>query len=177
MIYSLIFLTAMILAPLLMQSLGCRPATLFFVVAAVYAVFGITSFATLQIVLSQSQQSEPTHKNYYYMVSHGYFLLNMCIAMAVVGAIIWVQTRFGAMRYPKLTKILFWVLHVALIGSTSFKGALALVLSEPRRFAENWEFIQTQTLVSSWFGLLGQFAMLGLFCMLLWSILLKWLRQ
>jgi heme/copper-type cytochrome/quinol oxidase subunit 1 len=140
-------------------------------------VFGAVSFAQLQISLSQVQVAEPAYHDTYYVVSHGHFLVNIGIAMAVFGAITWVQTRFGAMRYPALTKLLFWILHIALIGNTIFQGVLAFILPKPRRYIDYPEFMETYVLISSWSGFLSQAAILGLLCLLLWSITAKWLLR
>ena len=148
--YSVIFLACLILAPLIAHIRGWQPSALFFAVAAVYAVFGAVSFAQIQIVLSQVREAEPAYHDTYYVVGHGHFLVNIGIAMAVFGGITWVQTRFGAMRYPNLTKILFWILHIALIGSTSFQGALAFILPKPRRYIDYPEFMETGVPPVSW---------------------------
>ena len=96
-------------------------------------------------------------------MSYDPFLVILGITMAVLGAITWTQTRFGAMRYPTLTKVLFWVLHIALLGSTSFQGALSFVLPKPRRYIDYPEFMETNFLMSTWLGFLSQAALLGLF--------------
>lgn len=171
--YSVVFLACLILAPLMAHIRGWKPAALFFAVAAVYAVFGAVSFAQIQIVLSQVRETEPAYHDTYYVVNHGHFLVNIGIAMAVFGGITWVQTRFGAMRYPTLTKILFWILHIALIGSTSFQGALAFILPKPRRYIDYPEFMETYVLISAWSGFLSQAALLGLLALLVWSIIAK----
>lgn len=177
MIYSAASLLFLILAPLLANLRGWKPAALFFTVAAVYAVFGAVSFAQIQIILSQIREAEHTYHEPYYVVIHGYFPLNIGIAMAVFGAITWIQTRFGAMRYPTLTKILFWVLHIAVIGDTSSQAALAFILPKPRRYIDYPEFMETYALINSWSGFLSQAALLGLLCLLLWSITAKWLAM
>lgn len=172
--YSVIFLACLILAPLVAHIRGWKPAALFFAVAAVYAVFGAVNFAQIQIVLSQVREAEPAYHDTYYVVSHGHFLVNIGFAMAVFGGITWVQTRFGAMRYPTLTKILFWILHIALIGSTSFQGALAFILPKPRRYIDYPEFMEIYALISAWSGFLSQVTLLGLLILLIWSIIAKW---
>ena len=177
LIYSAALLFCLILAPFLANLRGWKPASLFFAAAAVYAVFGAVSFAQIQIALNRIREAEPAYHDTYYVVSHGYFLLNIGIAMAVFGSITWIQTRFGAMRYPTLTKILFWVLHVALIGSTSFQGVLAFILPKPRRYIDYQEFMETYVLISAWSGFLSQAALIGLLCLLLWSITAKWLER
>ncbi|MBQ0751781.1 MAG: hypothetical protein KBT70_16425 [Roseovarius sp.] len=177
MIYSVTLLFGLILAPLLVQLRGYKPAALFFTVAAVYAVFGAASFARIQIALSQVREAEPAYQETYYVMSHAYFLLNIGIAMAVFGAITLAQTRFGVMRYPGLTKLLFWILHITLIGSTSFQGVLAFILPKPRRYIDYPEFMETYLLIISWSGVLSQAALLGLLCLLLWSITARWLAS
>jgi heme/copper-type cytochrome/quinol oxidase subunit 1 len=174
-IYSLTFLFSLICAPLLAHLRGWKPAALFFAAAVVYAAFGVASFAHIQIALSQVKQTEPAYRDTYYVVSHGHFSMNMGIGMAVYGVITWVQTRFGAMKYPTLTKILFWIFHIALIGSTAFQGALAFVLPKPRRYVDYPEIIETYILITSWSGFLSQTALVGLLGLLLWSIMAKWL--
>lgn len=174
MMYSVVFIACLILVPLVAHIRGWKPAALFFAVAAVYAVFGAVSFAQIQIVLSQVREAEPAYHDTYYVVSHGHFLVNIGIAMAVFGTITWVQTRFGAMRYPTLTKILFWVLHITLMASTSFQGALAFILPKPRRYIDYPEFMETYVLISTWSGFLSQVALIGLLILLIWSIIAKW---
>ncbi|CTQ48956.1 Cytochrome c oxidase subunit 1 [Jannaschia donghaensis] len=176
-IYSLVSLFGLIFAPLLAHLRGWKPAALFFAAAVVYGAFGAASFAQVQFVPSQIKQTEPAYHDTYYVVSHGYFTLNLGIAMAVFGAITWVQTRCGAMRYPTLTKILFWVLHIALIGSTAFQGALAFILPDRRRYIDYPELMETYVLTSLWSGFLSQMALLGLLGLLLWSILERWLGR
>ena len=149
-IYSLTFLFALILAPLLAHLRGWKPAAFFFAAAVVYAAFGAASFGHIQIDLSQIKQTEPAYHDTYYVVSHGHFSMNMGIGMAVYGVITWVQTRFGAMKYPTLTKILFWVFHIALIGTTALQGVLANVLPMPRKYIDYPALIETYILVSSW---------------------------
>ena len=167
------FLFALILAPLLVHLRGWKPAALFFAVATVYAVFGAVGFAQVQIVLSQVRDTESAYRDTYYVVYHRQFLINLGAVMAILGAITWVQTRFDAMRYPALTKLLFWILHIAFIGSTSFQGALAFALPTPRRYIDYPDFMDSYVLISSWSGFLSQAALLGLACLLLESIIVK----
>jgi heme/copper-type cytochrome/quinol oxidase subunit 1 len=177
LIYSATFLFCLIIAPLLANLRGRKPDVLFFAVAGVYAVFGAVSLAIILIVLSQVRETEPAYHDTYYVVSNGNLPWSIGIAMAVFGAITWTQTRFGAMRHPVLTKILFWVLHVALIGSTSFQMGLVFILPKPRRYIDYPEFMEIYALISIWSGHLSQAALIGLFCLLLWSVTTKWLAR
>ncbi len=172
--YSFVFLASLILAPLILHIRHRTPAALFFSAALVYAIFGAASFVQVQIFLSQIEDAEPAYHDTYYVVSHGHFSMNLGIAMAVFGLITWVQTRLGAMKYPSLTKILFWLLHIALIGSTAFQGALAFVLPKSGRYIDYPELMETYLLVSSWSGFLASNSLLGLLGLLLWSVFAKW---
>lgn len=174
MIYSATLLFSLIIAPLLAHLRGYKPAALFFAVAVVYAVFGAVSFAQIQISLNRVREAAPAYHDTYNVVRHAYFLWSMTIAFAVYGVMTWVQTRFGTMRYPTLTKLLFWILHIALIGSISSHGVLAFILPKPRRYIDYPEYMETYLLISAWSGFLSQAALLSLLCLLLWSISAKW---
>ena len=176
-VYLAALLFGLVLAPLLVHLRGWKPAALFFAAAAAYTAFGAFSFVQIQIALSQIRKAEPAYNDTYYVVSHGRFLINIGIAMAVFGAITWVQTRLEAMRYPALTQLLFWILHVALIGSTSIQGVFAFILPAPRRYIDHPELMETFVLISSWSSFLSQVALVGLLCLLLWSITAKWLLR
>lgn len=174
---SFTFLSALILVPLLVHLRGRKPAALFFAVAVVYAVFGAVNFALIQIFLSQSREAEHAYHDTRYVVSHGYFLVSIGITMAVLGAITWIQTRFGAMRYPALTKILFWILHIAVIGITSTQEVFAFFLPMPRRYVDYPVYVETLNLIILCLVFLSATALLGLTCLLLWSIITKWRAQ
>ena len=81
---------------------------------------------------------------------------NIGIAMALLGAITWIQTRFGEMLYPVLNKILFWVLNVGI---------------------DYPDFIEPYVQISAWSGVFSHVALVGLMCLLLWSIVAKWLAR
>lgn len=170
MVYSIIFLLALILAPLWGQLRGYKPAALFFVVATVYAIFAAISLAQIQIVLRQMRNADPAYHDTYYVVSHDHSLVNIGILMVVLGAITWGQTRFGAMRYSALTKALFWALHISLIGNIAIQALLAFSLPTSPRFIDPPTYIKAVVLIGS----LWPAALFGLFCLLLWSILVKW---
>lgn len=175
MFYSLAFLLSLILAPLLVHLRDWKPAALFFAVAAVYAAFGIGNFAYLQITLNQNTETDKAYQDTYYVVAHGHYLVNAGIQTAIFGAITWVQTRFGSMKHPKLTKTLFWLLNIALIGNTAVQGALTYIFPMPRSYVDYPDYMQTLVLVSSWSGLLSSAVVIALLCLLLWSIMRSWL--
>lgn len=173
MVFSVILLVGLILAPLLAHLRGWGPAGLFCAAAIVYAVLGASSIAQVHVFLSQIQKPESALHDTYYVVSHGNFLILNGVVMAVLGAITWVQTRFGLMTYPRLTKALFWVFHIAMMGGSVVQTVLAFLLPVPRRYIDYAEFIQTVTLINTSSGLLSGAALLGLLGLLAWSVIAK----
>ena len=150
---------------------------MFFAAAAVYAVFGAVSYAQFQIALHQVREARPALHDTYYVVSHGYFVFHLGIAMAVLGAITWIQARFEALLYPTLTKVLFWVLHIAWIGGTVGRRILALALPMPRRYIDYPDYMEILVLTDAWSSFLSLAALIGLLCVLLWSITARWLAR
>ncbi|MCH2075853.1 MAG: hypothetical protein MK180_03050 [Rhodobacteraceae bacterium] len=175
MIYNATFLFCLIVAPLVVNLRGWSPAALFLAAAAVYILFGSVSFAQTQLVLSQIRDAEPAYYDTYYVVGDGNFLWS--IVMAACGAITWIQTRFGAMRHPDLTKILFWILHVSLIGSTFLPSLLFVVPPKPRRYIDYQEVMETYASVSAWSGIMSKAALVALLCLLLWSVTAGWFTR
>lgn len=177
MAYSAAILVCLLLVPLLATLRGARPATLFLTAAAIYALFGVANFAKIKITLNQIQDAAPAYHDTYLIVRHGHMITNMGIAMAIIGAIIWVQTRLGAMRYPVLTKLLFWTLHISLIAGMSIRGPLAHMLPQPRKYIDYPEFMETAAMMTSLLGTLSQTALVGLLGLLMWSGVAKWLGK
>ncbi|MCT4610778.1 MAG: hypothetical protein N4A70_16425 [Pelagimonas sp.] len=171
MTFSLVILMALILAPLLVQLRNWAPAALFFAVAAVYLLFGAVHWVQMQIAFNQVHEAASAHQDTYYVVGHGYDLMNLGVAMAMSGAITWLQTHFGAMRYPALTKGLFWVLHVGLIlGAGLLSQFFALTTQIHRLFRRHGNLWS----VSAVSAVLSSAAILGLMALLMWSNAAKW---
>ncbi|AAV97112.1 hypothetical protein KQ247_11790 [Ruegeria pomeroyi] len=177
MVQSIFFLFCLILAPLVAHLRQWSPTALFAVATLVYAAFGGANFVSTQIVLSNIRETEPAYRDTYYVVNRGYVSLNLGLAMAVFAVLTWLQTRFGAMLYPKITKALFWLLHLGLIGGSAFSTMLVFLLPKPRRFIDYPEFMETFILVGSWATLISSIAVLGLLGLLVWSSALTWLAS
>jgi heme/copper-type cytochrome/quinol oxidase subunit 1 len=176
-IYSFTFLFGVIFGPLLAHLRGWTPATIFFAAAAVYGVFGVTSLVKSQIVLSQIPQKEHVFHDAYYIVSHGNYIVSIGIMMAVFGGVTWVQTLYGAMKYPNQTKILFWVFHIAGMGTNLSQGSLSFLLTKPRRYIDYTAFAETYLFINTWSAVISQAALMSLLGLLLWSIMAKWLGR
>lgn len=174
MAYSMSFLTCAILAPLLAHLRHWKPASLFAVAALVYAIFGSISFAHVQFVLSKIQEAEPQARDTYYVVNRGHVSLSLGIIMAFFAGVTWLQTRLGAMLYPRTTKTIFWLLHLGTIGASSFSTILTSIIAPPRRYIEYSEYLATFNLVSTWASFASSIAVLLLIGTLLWSAFVTW---
>lgn len=168
--YALVFLFTLILAPLLAHLRGWSPAALFCAAALAYVALGLAALGQSGIGLVQFNQTDQTYHDTYYVVSRGYHLANTGLGLAVMGLITWAQTRFGAMIYPTLTKVLFWVFHLALVASTFVHLGVAFAFPGPRRYIDYPDFMDTYILAGFWSGHLAQLAFLGLAGLLLWSV-------
>ena len=162
---SIVILACAITAPLLAHLRQWQPAALFAVAALVYAIGGIAV-----LVLSNIQEAEPqSFRATFEVVARAHFFLNLSIFMAFIAAITWLQTRFGAMLYPRMTKILFWMLQLGVIGES-----LALYITPPGQRVGYSEYLETFSLVGKWASFSSSAAWLGLIGLLLWSWFQTW---
>ena len=177
MLYSLAYLLGLILAPLVAHIRGWQPASLFFATAFIYVAFGAISFAQAQYTLNQFRNAEPMTHDTYFIVNHGYYMMNLGFGMAIIGAIIWAQTKFGGMRHPTLTKALFWLFHLAVMGSTTFLFVFAFFIPKPRTYIDYAEYFETYNLIGAWSAILAQAAVFGLLALLIWSTVARALAR
>jgi heme/copper-type cytochrome/quinol oxidase subunit 1 len=174
MAHTVLFVACAILAPLFAHIRQWPPAALFAIAALVYAIFGGISFANVQFILSNIQEAEPqVPRDTYYVVNPGHVSMSLGIIMAIVAAVTWLQTRLGAMLYPRITKTLFWILHLGLLGASSFSVILTAFITPPRRYIEYSEYLEAFNLVSTWASIASTIAGLGLICMLIWSVIFR----
>jgi heme/copper-type cytochrome/quinol oxidase subunit 1 len=137
--FSLVILMALILAPLLVQLRNWAPAALFFAVAVVYLLFGAVHWVQMQIAFNQAHEAATAHQDTYYVVGQGHDLMNLGVAMAMFGVITWLQTYFGAMRYPAMTRVLFWVLHIGLILGSDCSHDFCLNHADTSTIPPTWK--------------------------------------
>lgn len=171
-----VFLIAcLIIVPLTAYIRQWRPAALFAVTALVYVIFGSVNFINTQFILSNIGGSEPKLHDTYYVVNPGNTSLNGGLIMAFFAALIWLQTRLGAMLFPRATRAFFWPLHLGLIGASSSAIVLTLMLPKPRRYADFHEYIEAINHISSWALICSAVACIALTGLLIWSISLRWI--
>lgn len=167
---SVFFFFCLIALPLIAHVRQWSPTALFAVAALTYLACGAIGFMNAKsIILSNAQDSEPLVRDTYYVVNRGHVLLNLAIVMAVLAVLTWLQTYFGAMLYPSITKALFWVLHIGLIGASLFATLIVFVWPQPRRYIDYPEYMEMLANVSSWTTRICAVAVIGLIALLLVS--------
>ncbi|MEH6522844.1 cbb3-type cytochrome c oxidase subunit I [Sulfitobacter sp.] len=173
MLYSILLVACAILAPLFAHLRQWKPAALFAVVALVYVIFGGISLANVLFVLNKVQDAEPPFHDTYFVISRGHAFFSLGIVMAFFAAVTWLQTRCGAMLHPRITKILFWILHLGLIGTSSLPTVWSFFMVPPRRYIEYAGHIETYMMVSTWVSFANTLAALSLIALLIWSVIFK----
>ena len=170
-----VFLIAcLIVFPLAVHIRQWQPAALFAVTALVYVIFGSVSFINTQIIRSIIGGSETQLHDTYYVVNSGSTSLNYGLLLAFFAAITWLQTRLGAMRFPRATRAFFWPLNFGLIGASSSAIVLEILLPKPRSYLDYPEYIEAINGIISWSLICGAIACLALTGLLIWSIALRW---
>lgn len=136
MLLTLTFLFVVITPPLIAHFRHPAKAMLFMSAAVGYGCFAIgKKFIAFPTELSFGL---PEHGASFALYSLGYNLTLMQIVnvMLLCGAVIWFQERLGAMYFPSLTKLSFWLLHLG--QATSIGSFLALtILPSPRRYIDH----------------------------------------
>lgn len=171
---TIFLITCLVALPLAAHLRQWQPAALFASATLVYAVFDGIGFVNFQIFLSNIHSQEAQLHDTYYVVNHGNMGLGLGAVMALMALLTWVQTRLGAMRYPRQTRLLFWPFHLGLIGSNSVAIILAHLLPHPRRYIDYPDFVAVLNTVSSWALLLGTATGALLVSLMIWSVFLRW---
>ncbi len=136
MLLTLTFLFVVITPPLIAHFRHPAKAMLFMSAAVGYGCFavGMQAFG----VPSSIKVGLPEYSlnSMFYLNGHGLTLMQIVNVMLLCGAVIWFQERLGAMYFPSLTKLSFWLLH--LCQATSVGSFLALtILPSPRRYIDH----------------------------------------
>lgn len=164
----------LILAPLAAQLRRWQPAALFAVTALVYAVFAGLSMLDLPVSIGSWRESrEPNVALYdtYFVIGPRVDVLGVGMIMGCLAAVTWLQSRFGAMFYPLVTKYLFWIFH---IGGTSIATVVPLTMVPLRRYIEYPEYFAVINAISVWSAVISSVALMALIGLLIWSVLRSW---
>ncbi|MGO4855260.1 hypothetical protein ACEN2S_20830 [Phaeovulum sp. W22_SRMD_FR3] len=176
-LFIIFILACQVLAPLLAYLRGWPPAALFAVAATVYAILSGMSIVGAQLDLGDMLLGKSVYHDSYYTVGPGHTLLDLGVVMALFAVVTWLQSRLGAMIYPKATKALFWLLHLGMLGANTMSAVVMLFLPTSQGVEGFSELVRVTTLTNSWVKLLSSIVALsfvGLLGLFLWSSNLAW---
>ncbi len=165
-------ITCLILAPLTAHFRQWKPAALFAATALIYALFGSINLINTYVVLSSIGEPKSHLNDTYYVVNSGNSFFSFSLILMFFAALTWLQSRLGAMRFPRVTRALFWPLNLGLIGASSSVAVLNFLVPKPRRYIDYPEYIDALNRISSLATICSSIASLALVCLFIWSFAL-----
>lgn len=169
-----LLLLFLIVAPLFAHIRRWKPQALFTIAALIYGVFGIASNIETQIMLSDPRGQATHDADTHYMVTTAGPSLVFALIMTTCALVTWFQVQFGAMRLPRITTLLFWLLHISLICTSWPHLVLVLGFPKPTRYIEYAEIFKASNLISSLGMLVALASLLSLFLLFVWSGARSW---
>lgn len=167
-------LICLIVAPLFAHIRRWKPQALFAIAALIYGGLGIAPNIETQIVLSDPRGLAAHDADTYYTVTTAGLSLVFALIMTTCALVTWFQVQFGAMRFPRITTLLFWLLHISLICSNWPHLVLVFGFPKPTRYIEYAEIFEAINLISSSGMLFALASLLSLFLLLVWSGARSW---
>lgn len=162
-----------IVIPIYVRFRGWPISWLFTSAALCYAVIAGISFVEIKMILAEIERAEPAYQDTYYVAHSGNYATSFGLAMAFFALTSWLQERYGAMLFPKMTKGLFWLLHFAALGLASAPMWLGQFFM-PRRYVDYPEYFKIINSVTTGAAALALISCTGLFALLIWSCVAKW---
>ena len=153
---------------------------MFGLVAVIHAIIGAVHYSQPQLTMGVSQSEPSKIQDTYYVVSHFHHAYSLVIVMAFYAALTWLQTRLGALFYPRLTKILFWLLHIGLVATTASTLVVLWTVLVPGAFTNEpvlrakLDVVAILDFVSPFAATLSLIAAFALLLQFLWSLIRRW---
>jgi len=163
--------------PMVAHLLGWKPFSHFVMAAVAFGIVTIVSFTLMKsVTISYVDPARSGFQdvNYYIITSIGTHSAVLIGVMTILAFMTWVQDRFNAMRYPKTTRALFWMMHIALVTSIMPTHLFRIFISTPRKYGEYATYLETIGTISSFASLVFWLALIVL---TLWSGLKAWRVQ
>jgi len=174
---SILFIYIQILTPAIAYRRAWSPTTLFATAMLGYAICGCAGLLETKFAFGIATSTEQAFRDSYHVWSRAHLWLNLGLVMALLAAISWLQTRFGAMLYPGITKVLFWLFHFSLIANFLYPTVLAFFLPDPQRYFLYPSWMQLHQEIGRWASFGSYIAIIGLLALLVWSIVLTRQRR
>lgn len=119
-----------------------------------------------------SQADRAYHDTYYVVSWRG--PIGLIAALFALPAIIWLQERRGALRYPKAARAMFWVLHGAVVVAAIVTLVFSMFLRTPILILERPQLLELGNMAVALAGYVAVSAFVGLFVLSLSSLLREW---
>lgn len=155
-------------APIVAALRRWPPAAHFAIAAAAYAIGGAVHLAASS--LPAARLPTESLRDTYYVVAHSHYLFSSAIIFALLGAAIWLQSRLGLLRFVRMTKAAFWLLHAGWMGGFAVPVFGLALFTMPRRYIDYPDYVAQVSRMATWSGHLTQIALLALLALLLAGI-------
>ncbi|MEJ6477253.1 MAG: hypothetical protein QNL92_01080 [Octadecabacter sp.] len=181
-----LFAAVLIAAPLALHLRGVGAAGLSLTVSAIYgltvgviaALLSIHAGSGLDLLARLTMVPQGIDRSYldtYYVAANLKFLAKPALLFGSIGLILWVLTRWQALRYQRIAKALFWVLHLCVLAMP-FVVLLITRHAMPRRYIDYEEAMALPMAVNSALAGTAALAFLLMVALMLWSIVAKLAR-
>ncbi len=173
---SLFLLICLIVVPAAAHLRQWQPAALFAVVAIVYALFGSIGLLDNQMI-SGDPLNMRTPFDSYDVAKDGWLAIRIGSFMAFMSGVFWLQTYFDAMRYRRVTKMLFWLFHLGITTVNFAAQIIGFFFPVPKRYTDYDNFTELLYNVTLAAELVAILAFVSLTCLLVWSAVRTWKRR
>jgi hypothetical protein len=155
----------------------CSPAALFTIAMVMYVLFACTDFISMHIERRAAMTAPFFPQDTDYVARYSYRNLGYAFLMAIFAVPIWVQTRFGALLYPRTTMLLFWLLHISLLSNAALPSLIRPFLPYPRRSLDYLDIMSVYTRITSFAVVFSSIAIISLCGLLILSFFQAWRRS
>ncbi len=165
-----------ILLPLVAQLKSRKPATLFLIVATVYAIFGAVNAYVIWQPYGEPLFNRSRLNDTYYIVSGFHYYISMAVLLLISAMLLWVQQKLKAMLFPNVTGALFWVFNLGVLAAIILPK-IQIALVSPKQLPENLDSFRALNLIAAWSAFIAPVALLILILLFFTSIVLRLKRS
>lgn len=179
----ILWLGIMLAVPVWLHWRGTGAAGLSLGVAAIYGLIAAgvwlvtilppdAAQMVLRTVTLADQDADGSYHDTYYVVANGMVLFTPALLFGGIGFILWVLTRWDALRHQRIAKTLFWVLHLSVLG-LPLVDAIFVRRGMPRRFIDYEEAMALPIAIQSTLAGVAAATFLTIVALMLWSAIAR----
>lgn len=170
MIQHLIYLALLLVLPIAAHLRWASPSRLFAVATLCFGLIAVVSAVEYRAFLSEVLARNEIGQTRYVVARVGSFAVGAAVVMAAITIVVWLQERFAAMFYPRVTKALFWLIHSAIL-IWSFWPVLIWPHDLPRRYIDYADRFETLYRVGSASSFAGCVGVVAIAVLAIWSVI------